>query len=588
MLSHLRRHLRLAAALGTVAWAGVPGRASAQDLAKCTFLEGTASLNSITLSGGDRITYVGSPRISCSDGVRITADSAVTYSAQNMSYLIGNVRYQDSVRTMTSDQARYFSQLGRLQAGGNLFVRDTVQGSVIENGFLIYLRKTDSRAEEEMTVTIGPDQIRPTAVLYMKPGADTVTAEPLPDTVSAEPVPDTTVAGAFRDTVAAEPPVGTAVPADTVQTPYHVEGDRLFLKGDQFFNASGDVVIVHDSLTAHSQLAEYDQLSARLRLEGSAHVVGSGYDLTASTIDIGVPGGRMRSVRAVHQAVLVGDALHLTAPVIQILTREGSMDRLIAVRLASDSTRASTLGFARAPAQADTADLVRPVATAENFVLTADSIDVNAPDQVLDRILASGAARGESSKRDSLNTGTLPEIARKDWMEGDTVIATFLKVEPGPGQPRDSANYELQRLIAHGQARSLYRLLPADSSRARPGIDPPAVSYIVGAKIEIVMREGEVDSMNVEGPVKGWQLEPGGRRAKGDSAAADTTGMLPDTLFPGTPPDTSATRTPTAAARGRRTRLDRESGRNPRQGGSDSARPTREPVARERRRRKGW
>lgn len=536
----------------------VPLRATAQSAeGNCQFLPGTRNLQQITLSGGDKIFYMSTPRIACSDGVRISADSAVVYTSSNQSYLMGNVHYRDRTRTMESDQARYFSQLGRLQANGHLVVRDTVQGSTIRDGYLIYLRKTDFRDEEDMNVTTLNGE-RPSAVLYMQPGTDTVSAADssgaaatVPDSLAVA-TPDSAVA------VVAEAPVDTAgppppprrAPRDTAQTPYHILADRMNLKGDRYFLAQGNVEILRDSITAWSQLAEYDQLAARLRLEGDARVVGSQYDLTAKTIDIAVPGGEMRSVRAVREAVLTGDNLKLTAPVIHVFTTDGSMDRLVAVPLVADSAGEGIDGGAgRLPrandalpapdgrvAVADSADLARPVATAEDFLLTADSIEVNAPGQELKRIFAAGTARGESSARDSINTESLPEVARKDWMEGDTVIATFVKVEPKPGERADSAQFELDRLVAKGRARSLYRMLSTDST-AHPGEDPPAVSYIMGSQIEIVMTAGEVDSMKVAGPVQGWQLEPRNKRAARDSLlAAPDSGTVPDTV----PPDTSA------------------------------------------------
>ena len=180
------------------------------------------------------------------------------------------------------------------------------------------------------------------------------------------------------------------------------------------------------------------------------------------------------------------------------------------------------------------------MAVAEKFHLTADSLEVNAPDQELKRIFAAGDARGASDARDSLNVDSLPEVARKDWVEGDTVIVTFVPVPPDsaradsvapppPGQDTARARYRVDRLIAEGDARSLYRMRPSDST-ARPGIDPPAVHYATGSRITIVMKEGEVDRMEVEGPTKGWHLEPIERHAADTLAAhADSLGHRSDT-----------------------------------------------------------
>ena len=59
-----------------------------------------------------------------------------------MSHLMGAVRYVDRTRELRADTARYFTDLGRLQATGNVFITDGTDGSVIENGDLVYLRVT--------------------------------------------------------------------------------------------------------------------------------------------------------------------------------------------------------------------------------------------------------------------------------------------------------------------------------------------------------------------------------------------------------------------------------------------------------------
>ena len=110
---------------------GVPGRARAQD-ASCQFLEGTENFNMITLAGGGSISYLSSPRIGCPDGVRIVADSAISYSAQDMTHLLGNVFFRDGSRELQAREARYFPSTGRLQATGDVRLENADDGTVIE------------------------------------------------------------------------------------------------------------------------------------------------------------------------------------------------------------------------------------------------------------------------------------------------------------------------------------------------------------------------------------------------------------------------------------------------------------------------
>ena len=107
------------------------------------------------IPGGGSITYVTNPHFRCTGDVEIWADSAIVYSAQALSHLIGSARYIDGGRELRANEARYSYEVGRLQAEGGVFVTNSEDGSTVEHGDLIYLRQTDYRDIEEMTVTTG-------------------------------------------------------------------------------------------------------------------------------------------------------------------------------------------------------------------------------------------------------------------------------------------------------------------------------------------------------------------------------------------------------------------------------------------------
>lgn len=266
---------------------------------------------------------------------------------------------------------------------------------------------------------------------------------------------------------------------------------------------------------------------------------------------------------------------------------------------ATPSGEESALGEAGAPraASGETADSAealppaRPRAVAETFELEGDSIDVLAPNEVLEQVVAVGSARGESLARDSLNTEDTPEIARSDWVYGDTIIAVFRAVaadtstEAGAqaAAGEQAGGYQLDRLVARGEAASLYRLTPsgngdggegevaddrsqaadevaeeemsgeraqgtateedpdaqgtateqdpdapeptgeAGEEEAAPEPEPDnrlALHYVRGDLITIFMQDGEVTSVIVEGSARGVQLEPLAAPPPPDTVAA--------------------------------------------------------------------
>lgn len=344
-----------------------------------------------TLPGIGSVTYIGGAYFSCAGGVEIFADSAVAYQQRRMSELLGNVRYIESERELRAARAQYFTDEGRLQAQGQVVVVDRANGSSVRNGDLVYLLQTDFRDTSEMTVTTGSDGVRPTAVLT-----------PPPDTSRVDST-------------------GVPLPPDSVAAPYTVDAHRIFIRGSGYFAASGDVVIERDSLVAYADSAEYDEGAAGLDLVTNARVVGTAYELTGRTITMANPGGEASEVRALRDARLVGADVLLTAARIVVMLRSGALDRLVA------TTIAPTDGV-----EADSMDQRRPEAVVDQFVLTADSLTVSAPGEQLQRVVASGTARSVSTARDSLNTAVLPEIARTDWLEGDTVIIRFVGSPPLP------------------------------------------------------------------------------------------------------------------------------------------------------------
>ena len=429
-----------------------------------------------------RITYITNPHFLCAGGVEIWADSAEAFPDRGYSHLIGNVRYQEDARELRADDARYFTNEGRLQAEGSLVIVDEAQGSSIANGNLVYLLETDFRDVSEMTVVADENGVRPVAVLTP---------------------PQENESGAENDA-------------------YTVVGDKIFLLGANYFTAVGDVRIEQDSLEAFADSAEYDMGDSGLVLEGDARVLSGKYDLVGRRITLSAPGSVENLIHARRNARLEGDELLLTSAQIFLFLENDQLERLVATPIV-DPARAA----------ADLEDRERPEAVVEDFVLTADSVEVRAPAQRVERVFASGSARSESHAADSLTVDLLPEIATTDWLEGDTVIVNFTERESVASHQASGAGtpgLEVEDIIAIGNARSLYRLPPNDSL-AVPGVDPPAVHYVVGNEIRIEMSGQQVESMQVRGQTEGVHLEPLQRAPVPDTAQVDTLAVPDSSSF---------------------------------------------------------
>lgn len=543
------RAVGTAAVVGLLASGSAAQEASTQDgTPRCDLME-NQYVRSIVASGGDRINYISGPvLLRCDDGLRVEADSVVEFTASQFRQLIGDVVMDGPESRMRADRIHYFADVGRIQAWGGVDILEKADSLRIVGDTLLLLRQNSFRDQDLLSVR-GEDAH---ALIRIGGGPG---VEETPDPAVA----DSTAADTARlalDSVAVEAP--TAVP-DTAdpgtagrEAPDSVYARRIYLEGESRFAAADSVRIVSADVVTHSDSADYRRDVGMLTLlssggERSSRVVGDAYELTSGTIDIQMGGQGLREVEARDEAVLAGQDIRLTAPVVRIFLTRGEIDRLVAVRGGEEEVDSL------APRQAE--------ALAEDFHLRADSIEVVAPGQRLRTVFAAGEARGEALGRDSLNTPDTPDLIRTDWIEGDSVLATFIPNDPpsgssatpdgAPGSDSTRARFRLEELMATGSARSLYRLVRPDSAAAdtAAGTDAApapegasqgsesvdtasvdtasaagprlAIHYVTGRKITITLERGEVQEMQVDGQTRGLYLEPG--RFRSTTPVPDTT-----------------------------------------------------------------
>lgn len=254
--------------------------------------------------------------------------------------------------------------------------------------------------------------------------------------------------------------------------PLEAEGERVTILGDSVVALAGDAKAWRSDFTAVADTMHIDLDTGEIRLFGSPKVTSEG-------------------------TTLVGDSI-----------RAELRDREI--------ERAEAWPRGRA--------------TSESYILAADSIDTRFVERRLRQVIAVRGARGEMhsalARRDSL--------VPLDWVAGDTIVAHFeprgprsngsqasVPGNPGETQGTEDANVELRELIAFGDARALYHV----EDRQRPD-RPPAVNYVRGARIRILVAAGEVKEAKVEGPSVGVYIEP---QPMGPLVPQDTASRRPGT-----------------------------------------------------------
>ena len=352
-----------------------------------------------------------------------------------------------------------------------------------------------------------------------------------------------------------------AQPAST--SPYEIDAEQFLIDGRRFFKARGDVLLTRDSLRALGDSLDYDQEVGTMAVTGNARVEDESFNLTARYISF-APDGLNEEIFAREEAVLIGGTVTVQAPGIRLHVNNGDLERLIALKeagplLASSDPGEATSGLTpgdlarlqdperrdgqTAEESADT--LPQPWFVSGTFDLHADSVDVVFRSEQIESLVAVGAARTEGLANGSQNqdVSALPEVARSDWMEGDTITGHFSDPVPDGGRPAPApGRSRLDRLTAAGNATSLYRMAASDTTLSetetgtRPDDDvtvPVALHYVAGNRITIYLDQGEVTRMEVVGLKAGYHLEPLPPGSLPDSASAvpDTTTEAPDTTL---------------------------------------------------------
>jgi lipopolysaccharide export system protein LptA len=467
----------------------------------CNLIYQTGTWISVGAEGQRVINASGPLLVQCSRGEQLRADSAVLYESINEVHLFRRVDYQDPGRSLTSDYATYNGNTGRLWATGSVVFTDKNRGSTLRGPNLEYFRAAPGRPDAQAIATERPH-------LTVAPRG-----------------------GRRRD-------------------PMEVDADRITTVGENHVNAEGNVVIEGKEMDAWAQSAYYDGAQERMELRTNARARGERYDLTGDFIEADLTEGAVERVLSRGNARLVEERMRVTGPQLQLFFARDSLQRLVSGHAPSGGGAAG-----------------RSVALARGFRMEADSLEALTPGQRIRQVIAIGTAQGQSwdtlqvagpNPADTTAVDTVAGLAlgERDLIFADTITGFFADAagggapadsaaaatppvpadtargpaaRPPPARP-DSANAELERMLAVGHARSLYRMRPSREEQERNPNGKPGINYVIADTIDLAFAEGEVDVATVRGLKRGVYLDP----LQADSTRRDSTAA--DAL----PRDTSA------------------------------------------------
>ncbi len=293
--------------------------------------------------------------------------------------------------------------------------------------------------------------------------------------------------------------------------PYTIVADRVRFKGNDRIWAGGKVTVDRSDFAARADSMRLDTGAGSdgTLLGGPPELRGVGDDsfrLTGTRIDLALQQRELSKVTAKGQGHAVSRDWDLTADTIAIDLKERKIDRTLAWGTET-----------------------RPYAVSTSYAMRADSLALDSPGQLLQQV------RGY---RKAWLGGTVDSVTQeRDWMRGDTVIATFT--------PSDSAGRRravLSRIEARAGAQSYHLDHNAKAPRR------PSINYARGDAIVVTMKTGAgggVDRVDIRGKVDGIQLEAAADSAAppADSGRARPAGGAPPRPTPKRP---AATRGPAA------------------------------------------
>jgi len=274
------------------------------------------------------------------------------------------------------------------------------------------------------------------------------------------------------------------------EDPYVIVADRIRLKGQDQMWGGGNVTIDRSDLRGRGDSLSLDtgKGSAGFLLGHAAihRIATDSFALTARRIDLGLVKKELTEVTGRDSAALTSKDLDLGGGTIDLRLK----NRKVVQTLAWGKTE-------------------KPRALADDYEVRGDSLAFDTPDEALKELRSFRNAwvgfKPDSSK------------GERDWLSGDTVIATF-----EPKTSNGAKKSALRRLEANHAAHAFYRL-----AASKPG-GRPSINYPRADRIVLFMLAGDtlkLEHIEMTGHVDGVQATP--QAAKPDSAKQDSAVVKP-------------------------------------------------------------
>jgi len=276
------------------------------------------------------------------------------------------------------------------------------------------------------------------------------------------------------------------LPVEGSPDPYQVTATQLRFEGDRFFWADGEVEVVREALRALADSLVFDREAGLLVLIGGAELDQEGVRLAGERMSIDLPNDRMESVSIFGGGSLLTEEVEVRGEEIWITLPNEAIEELLAI------------------GSAGTGEVARLRSLADGLVMEGDSVRLLAPQQRLERIVASGRARAVTGG----------EAGEEDWIRSDWIEASFIPLFAAPERDPE-APLELSMLVARGSAAAWWRIPPGsgESELAGGGAEPLPrsawpVSYVLADEIQLLLQDGAVERVDGFGSVTGVQAQP--------------------------------------------------------------------------------